>query len=98
MKERIRISRIRGWLLLVFVVVIVGALLIGLQWATFARSLLPEALEALESDELVQNTHGPWLIFSPAQTTPTTGFIFYPGGRIDPRGYASLMRAIASEG
>jgi dienelactone hydrolase len=98
MKERIRISRIRGWLLLVFVVVIVGALLIELQWATFARSPLPEALEALESDELVQVTHGPWLIFSPAQTTPTTGFIFYPGGRIDPRGYASLMRAIASEG
>jgi len=38
------------------------------------------------------------MIFSPAEGTPTTGFIFYPGGRIDPRGYASLMRMIASEG
>jgi dienelactone hydrolase len=55
-------------------------------------------LDALESDELVNVTQEDWLIFSPAQSTPTTGFIFYPGGRIDPRGYASLMRAIASEG
>ena len=85
-------------MLLVFGVVIIGSLLIGLQWATFSRSPLPEALDALESDELVNVTQEDWLIFSPAQGTPTTGFIFYPGGRIDPRGYASLMRAIASEG
>jgi len=98
MKERINKSRIWRWMLLVFGVVIIGSLLIGLQWATFSRSPLPEALDALESDELVNVTQEDWLIFSPAQGTPTTGFIFYPGGRIDPRGYASLMRAIASEG
>jgi len=98
LKERIKISRIWGGLLLVFVVVIIGALLIGLQWATFTRPPLPEAMEALESDELVTVTQEPWLIFSPTHATPTTGFIFYPGGRIDPRGYAPLMRVIASEG
>jgi len=29
---------------------------------------------------------------------PNTGFIFHPGGRIDPRSYASLMQTIAAEG
>jgi len=53
---------------------------------------------ALESDELVRVTQDPWLTFEPAQYTPDTGLIFYPGGRIDPRGYATLMRAIATEG
>ncbi len=98
MKGRINNSRIRRLSLLVFGVVIIGALLIGIQWVTFTRAPLPEALEALESDELVTVTQEHWLIFSPAQTTPSTGLIFYPGGRIDPRGYASLMRTIASEG
>jgi len=98
MKEHINKSRIWRWLLLVFGVVSIGSLLIGIQWATFSRSPLPEALDALGSDELVNVTQEDWLIFSPAQGTPTTGFIFYPGGRIDPRGYASLMRAIATEG
>jgi dienelactone hydrolase len=98
MKGRKKISRKMGWSLLVFGIVIIGALLIGLQWATFARPPLPEAMEALESDELVTVVQEDRLIFSPTQTTPTTGFIFYPGGRIDPRGYASLMRAITSEG
>jgi dienelactone hydrolase len=98
MIERIKTSRKIRWFLLVFVFIIIGGLLIGFQWITFARPPLPEALEALESDELVTVTQEPWLIFSATQATPTTGFIFFPGGRIDPRGYASLMRAIASEG
>jgi len=59
---------------------------------------MPEAVEALEGDELVSVTKEPWLTFSPAKDSPTTGLIFYPGGRVDPRAYAHLMRAIASEG
>jgi pimeloyl-ACP methyl ester carboxylesterase len=55
-------------------------------------------MEALASDALVQVELEPWLTFAPTQGTPDTGFIFYPGGRIDPRGYAPLMKAIASEG
>jgi predicted esterase len=68
------------------------------RWATFARPPLPEAVEALEGDDLVTVTDRPWLTFSPIAVTPETGFIFYPGGRIRPRGYAPLMKAIASAG
>ncbi|MBN1937078.1 MAG: alpha/beta hydrolase [Anaerolineae bacterium] len=70
----------------------------GVRWATFARPPLSEAVEALEGDTLVAVAYRPWLTFSPISTIAETGFIFYPGGRIDPRGYAPLMKAIASAG
>jgi pimeloyl-ACP methyl ester carboxylesterase len=71
---------------------------LGVRWATFARPPLPEAVEALEDDDFVAVAYRPWLTFSPVPVTPETGFVFYPGGRIDPRGYAPLMRDIASTG
>jgi pimeloyl-ACP methyl ester carboxylesterase len=55
-------------------------------------------MEALTSDEWVQMEGEPWLTFAQAQGAPDTGFIFYPGGRVDPRAYAPLMKAIAAEG
>ena len=83
-----------GLLGLVLLFVILSVL--GIRWATFARQPLFEAVEALESDDRVAVTHRPWLTFSPLSAPPKTGFIFYPGGRIDPRGYAPLMHAMAS--
>lgn len=70
----------------------------GIQWATYARPPLQEAINALESDDLVQVTQEPWLTFLPINESPSTGLIFYPGGRVDPRAYSSLVRAIAFEG
>jgi predicted esterase len=81
---------------LALLVVVAG--IFGIRWATFARPPLPQAVTALESDGQVTVTSRPWLTFSPTVVTPDTAFIFYPGGRIDPRGYAPLMRAIASAG
>ncbi|MBF0410708.1 MAG: hypothetical protein HQM10_25410 [Candidatus Riflebacteria bacterium] len=45
-----------------------------------------------------------WLVFPPSQSAPgksklqPTGFIFYPGGLVDPRAYSVSARAIAAEG
>ena len=86
------------WLLAILGVIFTVAILWGIQWATYARPPLSEAIEALEDDDLIQIKDEPWLTFSPRQSTPNTGFIFYPGGRVDPRGYASLMHKIASYG
>ena len=83
-------------LFVLLLVAVVG--LLGIRWITEEREPLPEATEALGSDDRVNVIEEPWLTFAPAQDTPSTGFIFYPGGRIDPRGYAPLMRAIAAEG
>lgn len=93
----IKSSKKRIWLFgLLLLVAAIGFW--GVRWATYARPPLPEAVTALESDNVVLVTHQPWLTFYPVQTAPTTGFIFYPGGRIDPQGYAPLMKSIASAG
>jgi hypothetical protein len=39
---------------------------------------------ALKSDVDVTITSGKWLVFTPAMSQPTTGFIIYPGGRVRP--------------
>ena len=88
----------RKWIFAIISIIFIAVLIGWLQWATFERAPLPEAIEALESDQLVMVTQETWLTFLPLNTTPQTGFIFYPGGRIDPRGYASLMRNIAEAG
>jgi predicted esterase len=85
-----------GLLILLLLVALLGVF--GVRWLASERTPLPEALAALDSDSLVEVTKEPWLTFAPKQSTPDTGFIFYPGGRIDPQGYAALMNAIASEG
>jgi len=83
----------------VLIVLAITALLIwGTSWATYARPPLPEAVAAAQSDDLVTVTDTPWLTFTPKQDMSETGFIFYPGGRIDPRGYSTLMHAIAEKG
>ena len=79
-------------------VVLLGFAIWGIQWATFARPPLPEAVAALASDELVTVSAAPWLTFTPTQAALDTGFIFYPGGRVDPQAYAGLMRTIAEQG
>jgi dienelactone hydrolase len=76
-------------------VLFAGLAVWGAVWATYARPPLPEAVAALQSDEIVVVTTAPWLTFTPAQTAADAGFIFYPGGRVDPRAYAGLMRTIA---
>jgi predicted esterase len=84
--------------LLILPLILAAATVVGIQWVSNGRQPLPEAIEALTSDERAQVEQEPWLTFAPTQATPDTGFIFYPGGRIDPRGYAPLMKGIASEG
>lgn len=86
------------WLWIALAIVLSAALILGIQWATYARPPLDEALASLESDSMVRIETEPWLIFTPLETEPSAGLIFYPGGRIDPRGYASLLRPIAEEG
>ena len=90
--------RLFKWMLVSLGIIALAAIIWMIQWATYARPPLPEAIKALESDDLVLITDEPWLTFSPRQNSAITGFVFYPGGRIDPRGYALLMREIASEG
>jgi pimeloyl-ACP methyl ester carboxylesterase len=85
----------------IFLGLLVGVALMGIGFVVWAESPLkptPEALSALESDSQVTVTTGDYITFQPADLQPTTGFIFYPGGRVDYRAYAPVLRMIAEQG
>lgn len=67
-------------------------------WGETPASALPEALTALQSDSAVTVSTGQWLVFTPAAVQPTTGFIFYPGARVEDRAYAPAAHQIAAQG
>ncbi len=67
-------------------------------WGETPSQPMPEALVVLNSDSQVAVNSGQWLVFSPTASQPTTGFIFYPGGRVDYRAYAPAAHQIAAQG
>jgi hypothetical protein len=91
-----RQSRRRWWWALSLVPLV--AALAFVLWASTAAEPLPGAIDALRSVGDVQVTDDRWLVFQPTATSPETGFILYPGGRVDPRAYAPTARELAAEG
>jgi hypothetical protein len=84
------------WLVLIGILL---AVVVGfVAWGSIIPAPMPEALAALQSDDQVNVATEPWLVFQPTQSTPTTGLIIYPGGRVDPRAYAPQAHEIAENG
>ena len=80
-------------------IVVVALMGIGfVVWADTPLGPAPEALSALESDSKVTVTIDSYITFQPRDAQPTTGFIFYPGGRVDYRSYAAPLHEIAAQG
>lgn len=88
------IKRVLFGLVVVSVLFVLGFVF----WAETPLGPAPEALSALESDANVTVTDGDYITFEPVDAQPVTGFIFYPGGRVDYRSYAVPLRAIAEQG
>lgn len=89
------LKRVLLGLLAVTVILTLGFVL----WASAAAKPTDAALRALESDKRVSVVRRDGFItFAPAGVTPTTGFVFYPGGRVDYRAYAPALRMIAEQG
>lgn len=83
----------------VTILCLVLAAMIGfIAWGVLIPKPMPEAINAMQSDSQVTVSSDPWLVFQPTEQTPTKGLIVYPGGRVDPRAYAPLARAIAEHG
>jgi len=83
-------------------VVLVATLILAIAgfvvWASNPLGPGQQALAALESDSQVNVTRGDSIVFQPVDIQPTTGFIFYPGGRVDYHSYALPLREIAAQG
>jgi dienelactone hydrolase len=89
----------RRYKVLIVVLIVIVAVFVGfVVWAETPPAPMQQAYETLESDEKVTVTKGQWLIFEPTTANYTTGFIFYPGGRVNPFSYAPYAHAIANEG
>lgn len=85
-----------------FLLALIPLLLISLTGFVFLASPsaepMPEALVALQSDSHIHVIDETWLAFEPTGSQANTGFIIYPGGRVDHRAYAPLARQIAEQG
>jgi pimeloyl-ACP methyl ester carboxylesterase len=68
-------------------------------WASFPLGPGQVAITALQSDTVVSvETIQDWTVFRPIDKEVQAGVIFYPGGRVDYRSYAPILRAIAEKG
>jgi hypothetical protein len=86
-------------ILLGFLAVAVISALGFIFWANDTAQATNVALQALESDpQVVVGQRAGYITFLPVGQSPTTGFIFYPGGRVDYRAYAPVLRMIAQQG
>lgn len=85
-------------ILVVFGILLLIAIAGFVIWAETPLGPMPEAEAALVSDATVTVETEPWYTFMPSGEVKDTGFIIYPGGRVDPRSYAPTARAIAEAG
>ncbi len=88
MTRRVRVA--------IVVVVAVLALIVGgfYVWTRTARyAAFPEAVAVAEAADRERG----WTVFAPAGD-PVAGFVFYPGGLVDPVAYAPLLQRLADGG
>ena len=67
-------------------------------WAETPPSPMQQAYDDLKSDAHVSVSQGQWLVFEPKDANYSTGFIFYPGGRVNYESYTPYAHAIAVDG
>jgi alpha/beta hydrolase family protein len=86
--------------ILLGLLIVLGILIVGfILWALNPLEATPDALAALESDSKVTVTQGDdYVTFMPTGATPTEAFVFYPGGHVDYRAYASPLHQLAEQG
>lgn len=96
---RPRTKRVLAWTLGIVGALLLVAVAAFLVWALTPLGPQDRALDALEPGggiAVTETGHG-W-VFEPTAEDPTAGFVFYPGGHVDARSYAPLVRAVAEKG
>jgi dienelactone hydrolase len=80
------------WISLALLLLIFAGIIL---WAQDARRAQAQALNAMQGSSSVRVEEDIWITFTPYNTTPTVGIIFYPGGKVEPQAYAPLLLALA---
>lgn len=94
MKKRPRI-------ILITSIVIVALIISSIIFLAYVnRGPMLEVYEYLESDQYVHVTTNKWYVFTPSNQSFSfdVAFVFYPGGKVNPKSYAPLAYFIAKEG
>lgn len=94
------LGRVHLKLVLVSILILVMLAATGFVfWANDVSGPSAEALKAYQTDDQVTITQEDGLVtFGWVGVESSTGLIFYPGGRVDYRSYAPLLRQIAARG
>ena len=93
------ISLKRRFKIIIGILLVVTIVLVGfVVWAETPPAPMLETYDALEPDSEVIVSTSDWLVFQPAISNKSIGFIIYPGGRVDFRSYAPMAHRIAAEG
>ena len=98
MKNKNKNNKKKQIVCITLIVVIGGSTGFATFWVLDSSGPMEEALNGLISDEMVDVESTPWLTFTPKNLTPSTGIIFYPGGKVEPESYSLLAKSIAIEG
>lgn len=97
MKKTKKYKIIRNSIIIAIIIVVVAT--VGfLAWANSSYEPTVTALASMENDDLVTVKQDDLIMFTPNNVKPTKGFIFYPGGKVEPEAYATLCKEIAKEG
>ncbi|MBA4688993.1 MAG: alpha/beta hydrolase [Candidatus Galacturonibacter soehngenii] len=93
-------KHINGKRIILLISVIVFILLIGvIKYLTFSLPANEEALLAMKStSEVTVEEIGSTIVFTPTKTLPTKGYIYYPGGQVEPESFAYAASEIAKSG
>ena len=89
--------KLRHYIELVILAVIIVAVVGFARWVGNSYQANEKAVEACSESDMISVTQGDYIEFMPKET-PTKGFIFYPGGLVEPKAYAPLCRKIAQQG
>lgn len=94
-KNKKRIHRIRRAIR--FIWAIAGlSFLIWLFYSYQSRGFPASVLQSDASIAVTQTSEG--ISFTPIENKRITGFVFYPGGMVDPKSYAPMARRLAENG
>lgn len=84
------------FIVLIAVVVLAGGFAIYTIETSYRAS--EEALEALEGSDYVSVENDKYISFSPKDNARSIGFVYYPGGKVEPEAYAPYALALAEKG